>query len=69
MRKFVLLSLAGIFLFAFIFIASMLWYRFFYASEGTREYSSVEVKLDSANNTINENMEAMELVMNRQQEL
>ena len=55
MRKFVLLSLAGIFLFAFIFIASMLWYRFFYASEGTREYSSVEVKLDSANNTINEN--------------
>ena len=54
MKKFILLTLAGIALFAFIFTASILWYRFFYAGEGVREYSSVEVKLDSDSNTIDE---------------
>ncbi len=54
MKKFVLLTLAGIALFAFIFAASILWYRFFYAGEGVKEYSSVEVKLDSDSNTIDE---------------
>lgn len=55
MKKMILLILAGIALFAFIFSTSMLWYNFFYDNDGENStVSSLEVRLDEANNTINE---------------
>ena len=54
MKRFILLTLAGIALFAFIFTASMLWYSFFYSGQGVNDYSSMEFKLDSESNTIDE---------------
>lgn len=54
MKKYILLTLGGIALFAFIFAASMLWYKFFYTGDVTNEYSSVEVQLGNNSNTIDE---------------
>ncbi len=55
MKKMILLILAGIALFAFIFSTSMLWYNFFYDNDGENStVSSLEVRLDEANNIINE---------------
>lgn len=55
MKKMILLILAGIALFAFIFSTSMLWYNFFYDNDGENStVSSLEVRLDEVNNTINE---------------
>ena len=49
--------MAGIALFTFIFVTSILWYRFFYSgsSVGNDSVSSIEVRLDDNNDTINEN--------------
>lgn len=46
--------LAGVALFAFIFSASILWYRFFYANPDVNSVGSVNIKLNNNNNTINE---------------
>ena len=55
MKKFILLILAGIALFSFIFATSMLWYRFFYGSSyDNYSTSSVTVQADDFNNTIDE---------------
>lgn len=54
MKKIILLMLAGVALFAFIFSASILWYRFFYTSPNNNSVGSVNVKLTEDNNTINE---------------
>lgn len=55
MKKVVMLFLAGIALFAFIFATSMLWYRFFYSSTSNdNSISSVTVQLDDENNIIDE---------------
>lgn len=57
MKKFILLVLAGIALFAFIFATSVLWYRFFYSTttdDGTLGVSSITVRLDDDNNVIDE---------------
>ena len=54
MKKTVLLLLAGVALFAFIFTTSILWYRFFYNDSGTRSnVNSVNIQLGS-NNVIDE---------------
>ncbi len=55
MKKLILLILAGIALFAFIFSTSVLWYNFFYNDvSSTNTVSSLEIRLDNQNNTINE---------------
>ena len=55
MKKVIMLFLAGIALFAFIFATSMLWYRFFYSSTSNdSSISSITVQLDDENNTIDE---------------
>ncbi len=54
MKKVILLMLAGVALFAFIFSASILWYRFFYANPDVNSVGSVNIKLNNDNNTINE---------------
>ena len=54
MKKVILLLLAGIALFAFIFTTSILWYRFFYNAPDTNTVGSVNVNLSNYNNTINE---------------
>ena len=55
MKKVVLLIMAGIALFAFIFATSMLWYRFFYNnSTVSNDVSTVKVQLSDANNVIDE---------------
>lgn len=56
MKKMILLIMAGIALFIFIFVTAMLWYRFFYndSTNTLDSVSSIEVKLDKENNTINE---------------
>lgn len=55
MKKVVMLFLAGIALFAFIFATSTLWYRFFYSSTSNdNSISSVTVQLDDENNIIDE---------------
>ena len=56
MKKIVMLFLAGIALFAFIFATSVLWYRFFYNNDtsGTNNVSSVTIQLDDQNNVIDE---------------
>lgn len=54
MKKVILLLLAGIALFAFIFTTSILWYRFFYSVPDTNTVGSVNVNLSNYNNTINE---------------
>ncbi len=54
MKKIVLLLLAGVALFAFIFTTSILWYRFFYNdSDASNSVSSVNVQLGD-NNVIDE---------------
>ena len=54
MKKIILLLLAGVALFAFIFTTSVLWYRFFYTSPSKSDgVGSVTVKLGN-NNTIDE---------------
>lgn len=56
MKKIILLSFAGVALFAFIFTASILWYRFFYddaTTNTTNDVNSLEVQIGK-NNTINE---------------
>ena len=54
MKKIVLLLLAGVALFAFIFTISILWYRFFYNdSDASNSVSSVNVQLGD-NNVIDE---------------
>lgn len=57
MKKTILLFLAGIALFAFIFTTSVLWYNFFYGKEvEDREgVSTLVINLDDSNNTIDEN--------------
>lgn len=57
MKRIILLIMAGIALFTFIFVTSILWYRFFYSgsSVGNDSVSSIEVRLDDNNDTINEN--------------
>lgn len=56
MKRVILLVLAGVALFAFIFATSMLWYRFFYNDNvsGTNNVSSVTIQLDDQNNVIDE---------------
>lgn len=56
MKRVILLVLAGVTLFAFIFATSMLWYRFFYNDNvsGTNNVSSVTIQLDDQNNVIDE---------------
>lgn len=56
MKKVLMLLLAGVALFAFIFATSMLWYRFFYNnnSPATENVSSVVIQLDEDNDVINE---------------
>ena len=54
MKKIILLLLAGVALFAFIFTTSILWYRFFYNdSDASNSVSSVNVQLGD-NNVIDE---------------
>lgn len=54
MKKIILLLLAGVALFAFIFATSVLWYRFFYYDGGTGDsVNSVNVQLGD-NNVIDE---------------
>lgn len=54
MKKIVLLLLAGVALFAFIFTISILWYRFFYNDlDASNSVSSVNVQLGD-NNVIDE---------------
>ena len=55
MKKMILLSFAGVALFAFIFTASILWYGFFYVDESNKKgnVNSFEVQLGE-NDTINE---------------
>lgn len=57
MKKVVMLFLAGIALFAFIFATSMLWYRFFYNNDTSTSsnVSNVTIQLDDENNVIDEN--------------
>ena len=55
MKKVVLLIMAGIALFAFIFATSMLWYKFFYNnSTVSNDVSTVKVQLSEYNNVIDE---------------
>lgn len=55
MKKLILLILSGIALFAFVFATSILWYNFFYSDvSNDSNISSLEVRLDDENNTINE---------------
>ncbi len=56
MKRVILLVLAGVALFVFIFATSMLWYRFFYNDNvsGTNNVSSVTIQLDDQNNVIDE---------------
>ncbi len=56
MKRVILLVLAGVALFAFIFATSMLWYRFFYNDNvsGTNNVSSVTIQLDDQDNVIDE---------------
>lgn len=55
MKKIVLLLLAGVALFAFIFTTSILWYRFFYNESATgNSVNSFNVQLGN-NNVIDEN--------------
>lgn len=55
MKKAVLLIMAGIALFAFIFATSMLWYKFFYNnSTVSNNVSTVKVQLSESNNVIDE---------------
>ena len=57
MKKVVMLFLAGIALFAFIFATSMLWYRFFYnndTSSSSNNVSNITIQLDDENNVIDE---------------
>ena len=49
----ILLILAGIALFAFIFATSILWYRFFYSSPSDVT-TSINVQLSDSNNVIDE---------------
>ena len=51
MKKMILLILAGIALFAFIFATSILWYRFFYSSPSDVT-TSINVQLSDSNNVI-----------------
>lgn len=53
MKKMILLILAGIALFAFIFATSILWYRFFYSSPSDVT-TSINVQLSDSNNVIDE---------------
>lgn len=54
MKKIILLLLAGVALFAFIFTTSILWYRFFYSSPSENDgVGSVNVQLGD-NNVIDE---------------
>ena len=56
MKKVVMLFLAGIALFAFIFATSVLWYRFFYNNDtsDSSNVSNVTIQLDDENNVIDE---------------
>lgn len=56
MKKVVMLFLAGIALFAFIFATSVLWYRFFYNNDtsDSSNVSNVTIQLDDENNIIDE---------------
>ena len=56
MKKIVMLFLAGIALFAFIFATSVLWYRFFYNNDtsDSSNVSNVTIQLDDENNVIDE---------------
>ena len=55
MKKMVLLILAGVVLTGFIFVASMMWYKFFYDDASTvNSVANLNVQLDSNNNTIDE---------------
>lgn len=55
MKKVILLLLAGVALFAFIFSTSILWYKFFYSSPTTgSSVGSINVNLSENNDTIDE---------------
>ena len=55
MKKMILLIVAGIILFAFIFGMSVLWYDFFYKEPVENEpLTTIKIQLDDNNNTINE---------------
>ncbi len=55
MKKIILLLIAGVALFAFIFATSILWYRFFYSDNSNAQdtVGSIKVQLDD-NNVIDE---------------
>ena len=54
MKKFVLLVLAGIALFVFIFTTSILWYRFFYGEGSINNTSLINVEISDTNNVLDE---------------
>ena len=54
MKRFLLLVLAGIALFIFIFVISVLWYRVFYNDSTITSVSSIDIYLDNKNNVIDE---------------
>ncbi len=54
MKRFLLLVLAGIALFAFILITSLMWYKLFYNDSAITPVSSIDIYLDDENNTIDE---------------
>ena len=55
MKKMFLLILAGVVLTAFIFVTSMMWYKFFYDdASNVNNVANLNVQLDSNNNTIDE---------------
>ncbi len=54
MKKFVLLVLAGVALFVFIFTTSILWYRFFYGDGSINNTSLINVEISGTNNVLDE---------------
>lgn len=55
MKKIILLILAGIILFIFIFTTSMVWYNFFYSGSTTGdEVGSIKTQLSNENNVLDE---------------
>ena len=52
MKRFLLLVLAGIALFAFILITSLMWYRLFYNDSAITPVSSIDIYLDDENRRV-----------------
>ena len=54
MKKFILLVLAGVALFVFIFTTSILWYRFFYGEGSINNSSLINIEISNTNNVLDE---------------